>query len=251
MFNDLNSQQNGHQQIDDIFAETDKTASNSNAGIETHRVGLTTNTAVAADPSAPLTFSEEPKAAKPMWLKIVPIVIIVSILVLSGYLVYSKYFTPSQNSNAVVEKNPVKNVATTTENANVNANGTMTPSSAVSTTTGSGSNNPTYVSELPGLATTTPGQSDTITPAIPAPTIDTDNDGLTDEEEKVYGTNPAALDTDADGLSDYEEIKIYKTNPLLPDTDGDSYLDGAEVKNGYNPNGAGKLPGVESPAATK
>jgi hypothetical protein len=73
------------------------------------------------------------------------------------------------------------------------------------------------------------------------PTTDTDNDGLTDTEEATAGTNAQAPDTDADGLSDYEEITLWKTNPLNPDTDGDGYNDGQEVKNGFNPNGAGKL----------
>lgn len=48
------------------------------------------------------------------------------------------------------------------------------------------------------------------------------------------------LDSDKDGLTDDQE-KIYGTNPLNPDTDGDGYSDGAEVKGGYNPNGPGKL----------
>jgi hypothetical protein len=42
--------------------------------------------------------------------------------------------------------------------------------------------------------------------------IDSDNDGLTDAEEKVYGTDP-----------------------FNRDTDGDGYSDGVEVKSGYNP----------------
>jgi hypothetical protein len=71
--------------------------------------------------------------------------------------------------------------------------------------------------------------------------VDSDADGLTDTEEVTYGTNPNTADTDADGLTDKEEVKIYQTDPLNPDTDGDSYLDGGEVKNGYNPNGPGKL----------
>ena len=45
-------------------------------------------------------------------------------------------------------------------------------------------------------------------------TIDTDNDGLTDEEEKIYGTDPA-----------------------LPDTDSDGFLDTLEIQNLYNPIG--------------
>lgn len=47
-------------------------------------------------------------------------------------------------------------------------------------------------------------------------------------------------DSDYDGLTDKEEIK-YKTDLNNPDTDKDGYLDGEEVKNGYNPNGNGKI----------
>ncbi len=70
---------------------------------------------------------------------------------------------------------------------------------------------------------------------------DSDNDGLSDEEEGVYGTNINSPDTDEDGLFDREEVKIYDTDPLNPDTDNDGYLDGDEVKSGYNPLGPGKL----------
>ncbi len=48
--------------------------------------------------------------------------------------------------------------------------------------------------------------------------VDNDNDGLTNAEEKQYGTDP-----------------------LNPDTDGDGYKDGEEVRHGYNPMGSGKL----------
>jgi len=73
------------------------------------------------------------------------------------------------------------------------------------------------------------------------PALDSDSDGLTDDQEKALGTNPYNVDTDNDGLFDKEEIDNYHTNPLNPDTDGDGYLDGEEVKSGYNPNGPGKL----------
>lgn len=81
-------------------------------------------------------------------------------------------------------------------------------------------------------------------PAVPAApvAVDSDQDGLTDEEEtKTYKTDPDVTDTDSDGLFDREEVKVYKTNPLKKDTDGDGYSDGAEVKAGFNPNGPGKL----------
>lgn len=44
----------------------------------------------------------------------------------------------------------------------------------------------------------------------------------------------ASLDTDKDGLTDSEE-KIFGTDPNLKDTDGDGYLDGEEVANFYSP----------------
>ena len=71
--------------------------------------------------------------------------------------------------------------------------------------------------------------------------VDSDADGLTDEEEAQLITNANNPDTDSDGLTDREEVKVYETDPLKADTDGDGYADGQEVKNGFNPNGSGKL----------
>ncbi len=58
---------------------------------------------------------------------------------------------------------------------------------------------------------------------------DDDNDGLTNAEERRYGTDPKNPDTDGDGLKDGEEVKRYHTNPLRVDTDGDGLSDGDEV----------------------
>ena len=79
-------------------------------------------------------------------------------------------------------------------------------------------------------------------PVLPPPLIlDSDGDGLTDEQEAPLGTDSQNPDTDGDGLFDGEEINAYHTNPLNPDTDGDTYRDGDEVRAGYNPNGPGLL----------
>ena len=60
--------------------------------------------------------------------------------------------------------------------------------------------------------------------------IDTDKEGLKDYDELfVYNTDPTKVDTDGDGLSDYDEIKVYGTDPLLADTDGDGVNDYQEV----------------------
>lgn len=59
---------------------------------------------------------------------------------------------------------------------------------------------------------------------------DSDADGLTDDEEiNIYHTNPHNPDTDNDGLGDFDEVKKWKTDPLNPDTDYDGLMDGAEV----------------------
>ena len=64
--------------------------------------------------------------------------------------------------------------------------------------------------------------------------VDSDNDGLTDEEEEDLGTNPDNPDTDGDGLSDGDEVD-RGTDPLKPDTDGDGISDGDEVDQGTDP----------------
>ncbi|HEX9664779.1 MAG TPA: hypothetical protein VGA49_03050 [Patescibacteria group bacterium] len=73
-------------------------------------------------------------------------------------------------------------------------------------------------------------------PAVP---VDSDRDGLTDEEEKELGTDLNNPDTDGDGLTDFEEVRVYKTDPLNPDTDGDGFLDGDEVQAGFDPTQGG------------
>jgi len=80
--------------------------------------------------------------------------------------------------------------------------------------------------------------------------VDTDGDGLTDEEEYLIRTDPSDEDTDGDGLSDEREWNEYLTSPVSVDSDGDargpshttsgtppnaSLFDGAEVAFGLSP----------------
>ncbi len=74
--------------------------------------------------------------------------------------------------------------------------------------------------------------------------VDTDNDGLTDFEEFFLGTDPSSADSDGDGINDILELKGYTlphdvggnslgvitTNPLDSDTDNDERSDGAEAE---------------------
>ena len=69
---------------------------------------------------------------------------------------------------------------------------------------------------------------------------DSDNDGLTDEFERLAGTDPNKADTDGDGLTDGYEAMISHTDPLSSDTDGDGVSDTAEIAQGTDP---GTVPG--------
>ncbi len=52
--------------------------------------------------------------------------------------------------------------------------------------------------------------------------------------DDVVNTKNIFQDSDQDGLSNDEE-KLYGTNPSVKDTDGDGYGDGIEVESGYDP----------------
>ena len=62
---------------------------------------------------------------------------------------------------------------------------------------------------------------------------DDDVPALTDDE--TFTISVAVLDTDGDGLGDYDEINIHLTDPNLADTDGDFIDDGVELSNGTDP----------------
>jgi len=51
-----------------------------------------------------------------------------------------------------------------------------------------------------------------------------------DKDEKLK-----SLDTDKDGLSDWDEVNIYQTSAYLEDTDSDGFTDKIEIINGQNP----------------
>lgn len=88
--------------------------------------------------------------------------------------------------------------------------------------------------EVPPPPTDTPEPLPTDTPEPtwtpePTPDLDSDDDGLEDAVEPKYGTDPYNYDTDADGLSDGEEVYTYGTSPTIWDSDEDGLGDGDEV----------------------
>jgi hypothetical protein len=66
---------------------------------------------------------------------------------------------------------------------------------------------------------------------------DLDSDGVNNRNEYLGHSNPLVVDTDADGLTDFQEIVTYSTNPAHGDSDGDGLGDQAEVVTHHsNPN---------------
>ncbi|HYF04886.1 MAG TPA: L,D-transpeptidase family protein [Patescibacteria group bacterium] len=66
--------------------------------------------------------------------------------------------------------------------------------------------------------------------------LDTDKDGLTDEEEvKVYLTDPNLPDFDGDGLADGDEVNVFGLSPSKKHTRGDvRFSDGNYIIGGYD-----------------
>ena len=68
------------------------------------------------------------------------------------------------------------------------------------------------------------------------PSVDSDNDGLSDcLEIYLFGTDPNNADSDNDGVPDGAEVYIYGCNPLLSSSDGSGMLDGEKIGLGLSP----------------
>lgn len=60
--------------------------------------------------------------------------------------------------------------------------------------------------------------------------LDYDGDKLTNAEEIQYKTNPYIKDSDNDGLTDNEEVKIFNSDPNKFSTSGDSISDYSKIR---------------------
>lgn len=184
-------------------------------------------TSIGAMPPTREELGEAPAPRKRFFLVIMAVVLL-AILGLGGYLAWKQFMAK-----------PVVKITPTPEVLNVNEPETA-PVEAPPT-------NVALPTSVCGNGVCETGEDSAICPtdcpAPPSPVVglDTDLDGLSDEEEITLGTDQNKIDSDEDGLTDREEVKIYNTNPLNSDTDGDTYKDGDEVRNGYNPNGPGRL----------
>lgn len=225
MFEDLQKDQNN--KVDDIFADSDQSDSQqSNKGPLDFNSPNPMKSPIAPSADGLAEFEEEDNNKSGKIIKTIFLVIFVlAIIGISAYFVYSKILLPKTLS----QNNSLnqENILDDEDIINKNIEDEVIDDEIIATT----SENDIIEDEIgEELSTTT------------LETVDSDIDGLTDYDEiYLYGTNPYIIDTDGDGLSDYEEITIFGTDPLNPDTDSDTYLDGQEIISGYNPFGEGKI----------
>lgn len=83
---------------------------------------------------------------------------------------------------------------------------------------------------------TDPTIYDSVVSGISDADVDSDGDNLSNLMEITIGTNPKKIDTDNDGISDFDEINSSNTNPIVSDSDNDNIDDGSELKLELDPN---------------
>ena len=151
-----------------------------------------------------------PQHKKSSWIIIVIIVVaVLAILGGAGFLLYKNLplqnDQSNQNTNNINQQNKNTNkISNSNKNSNVNKNQNSNSNTNSNINSSSNTNNN--------------ANSNTNTSVIIKNSTDSDNDGLTNEEEKLYDTSAS-----------------------MPDTDKDTFKDGGEIINAYNPKGPGKI----------
>jgi len=233
MFDDL-KQNDAPEKVDDIFAESEqdnnelaKNPQSSVADLNLKKPDM--NNAIPQ-------FEDENKSRSKKMIKIILLIVIILVIILiSAYFVYSKILLPKT-------LNVDNNTKNTTVNTSVNTSNESTGSTSLVGTEAGEMTDVEIGLEDESLLEEIIDDEENSEAIEVLKNIDSDSDGLFDYDETyVYKTDPNLFDTDNDMINDYDEVMIFGTNPLLPDSDNDTYLDGKEIMSGYNPLGEGKL----------
>ncbi len=173
----------------------------------------------------------KPSSSNKKLMIILIVLLVVAALGAGGYFVFTKVLQKTntntvntntgddnENFNDNENANDNVNVSNGNDNTNVasneNSNGNSNSNSNSNANSNSNSNTNTAVTNPDPLPSTT----------------DADQDGLTDNEESVYGTDVAKTDSDGDTFIDGRLVQADGTVV-------------GEVAGGYNPKGAGRLEG--------
>ncbi len=234
MFDDL-KQNDATDKVDDIFAESEQDNNEPTKNPQPSVADL--NLKKPEMNNAIPQFDDENKSrSKKMIKTILLIVIILVIVLISAYFVYSKILLPKTLNvdNNINNSNTISNNLVNTSDESADSTG------LIGTGAGEVMDVETGMEEYPMDEFIDDEENSEAMDVLK--NIDSDSDGLFDYDETyVYKTDPNLFDTDNDMINDYDEVMIFGTNPLLLDSDNDTYLDGKEIMSGYNPLGEGKL----------
>ncbi|MFC1613370.1 hypothetical protein ACFL23_03495 [Patescibacteria group bacterium] len=64
--------------------------------------------------------------------------------------------------------------------------------------------------------------------------IENSDEIMAEKEDDIFLLQK--MDSDNDGLTDYDELYVYETSPYLEDSDSDGYNDKLEIESSNNPN---------------
>ncbi|PKM91014.1 hypothetical protein CVU82_04425 [Candidatus Falkowbacteria bacterium HGW-Falkowbacteria-1] len=236
MFDNLQKKQDG---IDDIFADTDSTpvGQSINQPLSQRDPIGSPMKAMDSKPKTDNNFDsdfDKEKRGSSILKKVFIIIFVLALVGVGAYFVYSQILLP----------NSVQNKDLTLNDANLNNQtnpvDTNNDSEIVLNDDEADIVDQDIVNE-PGFQDDTI-IDDQIKPEDLLKNVDSDGDGLSDYDEMyTYMTDLYNPDADTDGLSDYEEVMIFGSDPLSSDTDGDTYFDGEELMNGYSPIGTGAI----------
>lgn len=115
------------------------------------------------------------------------------------------------------------------------------PDDATSTPTPDPSATPTPGTTLTPTPTPTPNFFATPTPSFVLPIVQTPTPSFNPTPSNSSSSVDSQIDSDKDGLTDEQE-KELGTDPFNADTDNDGYSDGFEVSQGSNPLDSSSIP---------
>lgn len=163
------------------------------------------------------TVREEKKPASNLYIVVLTVLILLVVIGGGTYVFYKAVKPPSAQIAKVENVNlEVKPPVEVNKNENINVNENKNVNANVNANANANIN-----AEIPPIFA-----------GMPVSSLDTDQDGLTDVEEELYGTNPNLADSEGDGHSDgLELINLYNPAAAAPA----DLKDSAIVNEYYNP----------------
>jgi hypothetical protein len=246
MFDNLQKKADG---VDDIFAETDSgtTGSPSAKNLNSNPAGSMNQlkssldkmeTNIKNDKSLKNSFGSDEKKGGGIIKKMFVLIIIFVLIGVGAYFVYSKILLPNssdQNNQMPIDQSQ----------SNLEEETDIENESELNNVVDENLEEDFVDNEITEEPEVTEGETTDVeenSSEEVLKNLDSDGDGLNDYEELyVYKTDLYNPDSDSDGLNDYNEVIIIGTDPLSADTDGDTYFDGQEMLSGYNPLGGGVI----------